>query len=328
MLTSPSALRHKGILGMNQRNVNYIARYNDRRLYPLVDDKLKTKLMARRHKVPTPELRFTVRSQHEVRQFESRVRDLDGFAIKPAKGSGGKGIMIIERREGDNFIKPSGQAVQLRDITRHLSNIQAGLHSLGGTPDVALVEDLIRPVPFFQDLSYEGVPDIRVIIFQGIPVMAMLRLAAHASDGKANLHQGAVGIGLDLATGRCVHAVQYGRRIVRHPDTNADLLSIEIPDWYEMLLLAAECHELTGLGYLGADLVVDRDRGPLMLELNARPGLAIQVANGAGLLPRLKTVEALDLIPRDPEDRVAFAMEHFRRTPLIDKLDDARGPAS
>ncbi|TVP53738.1 MAG: alpha-L-glutamate ligase-like protein [Halomonadaceae bacterium] len=318
MFTTPQALRRKGILGMNLRNVGYIARYNDRRLYPLVDDKLQTKMMARLHKVPTPELRLTVRSQHQIKQFEEKVKNLSGFAIKPAKGAGGKGILIIERRKDDLFIKPSGATLTLADVSRHLSNILAGLHSLGGTPDVALVEDLIKPVAFFKELSYEGVPDIRIIIFRGIPVMAMLRLATHASDGKANLHQGAIGVGLDLATGRCVHAVQYGRRITHHPDTNADLSAIVIPDWVMMMTLAAECHELTGLGYLGADLVVDENRGPLMLELNARPGLAIQVANGAGLLPRLQRVESLELIPRNPAERVAFAMQHFCRTPMAE----------
>lgn len=319
MLTTPGALRRKGILGMNQRNVSYIARYNDRSLYPLVDDKLRTKLMAKLHQVPTPELRLTVRSQHQIKQFEAKVKDLDGFAVKPAKGAGGKGILIIEKRKGDRFIKPSGAELSLADVSRHLSNILAGLHSLGGTPDVALVEDLIKPVAFFKEISYEGVPDIRIIIFRGIPVMAMIRLATHASDGKANLHQGAIGVGLDLATGRCVHAVQYGRRITHHPDTKADLGSIEIPDWQTMMTLSAECHELTGLGYLGADLVVDEQRGPLLLELNARPGLAIQVANGAGLLPRLQKIEALELIPKDPAERVTYAMEHFARPPMATK---------
>lgn len=320
MWSRPSTLRSKGILGMNKRNVSYIARYNDRSLYPLVDDKLRTKLTAQLHKVPTPELRFTVRSQHQIREFEAQIQHLPGFAIKPSKGAGGKGILIIERREEGRFIKPSGASLTLPDISRHLSNILAGLHSLAGTPDVALVEDLITPDSFSRHLSYEGVPDIRIIIFRGIPVMAMLRLATRASDGKANLHQGAIGVGLDLETGRCVHAVQYGRRITHHPDTGVDLRMIEIPDWQRMMTLAAECHELTGLGYLGADLVVDENRGPLMLELNARPGLSIQVANGAGLLPRLRKVESLELIPKSPADRVAFAQTHFSRTPLAEKI--------
>jgi predicted ATP-grasp superfamily ATP-dependent carboligase len=46
-----------------------------------------------------------------------------------------------------------------------------------------------------------------------------------------------------------------------------------------------------GLGYLGVDIVLDPRRGPLLLEANARPGLAIQHANAAGLVPRLQEIE-------------------------------------
>ncbi|HMW73587.1 MAG TPA: sugar-transfer associated ATP-grasp domain-containing protein, partial [Cellvibrionaceae bacterium] len=78
------------------------------------------------------------------------------------------------------------------------------------------------------------------------------------------------------------------------------------------LELACGCYDMTGLGYLGVDLVLDRDLGPLLLELNARPGLSIQIANKAGLLPRLQAVEQLKKIERYSNlERVAFAREHF-----------------
>src|SRR5690606_14514497 len=122
-------------------------------------------------------------------------------------------------------------------------------------------------------------------VFKGFPIMAMLRLATHASDGKANLHQGAAGVGLDMATGRSLNAVQFGKPVTEHPDTHKPLKEIDIPNWRQMLLLASRCYEMTGLGYIGVDLVLDARRGPELLELNARPGLAIQVANNRGLLP-------------------------------------------
>lgn len=313
MLIMPSALKQRGILGMNRRNLDYIGRYNARRLFPLVDNKIETKRLAREYGVPTPTLRHVLKTQHSVRDLDQRLENLSGFAIKPAKGAGGKGIMVIRSVEDGAFIKGSGLSTDLEGLKRHCSNILAGLHSLGGTPDSAIVEDLIEADPYFHNLSVEGVPDIRVIIFRGIPVMAMLRLSSHASDGKANLHQGAIGVGLDLATGACAHAVQYSNRILVHPDTGVALDHIAIPDWERLLTLAASCHDLSGLGYLGADLVVDRNRGPLLLELNARPGLSIQVANGEGLLPRLQKVEALEKIPAQASERVAYAMTHFGR---------------
>ncbi len=309
---SPGRLHKSGVLGMNCRNIDYIGRYNPRSRFPLVDDKLKTKLLASEHLVPTPALRFVVREQHEIAGIEDRLAGLENFALKPAKGSGGKGIVVINSRKGDHFIKSSGGLIDIQDIRRHLSNTLAGLYSLGGAQDVVIVEDLIQFDPCFQGYSHEGVPDIRVIVFRGYPVMAMLRLATHASDGKANLHQGAVGVGLALDNGRCLNAVQFGNTITRHPDTGRLLADIAIPGWRDILLLAARCHEMTGLGYMGTDIVLDRSRGPQMLELNARPGLAIQVANGRGLLPRLRHIEQLrERRNIAVEERVDHAMRQF-----------------
>ncbi|MFP4650517.1 MAG: alpha-L-glutamate ligase-like protein [Desulfobacterales bacterium] len=308
----PSALKKQGFLGINRRNFAYISRYNTRSRYPLVDDKLKTKLQAEKFSVTTPRLRGVIRRQYEIASFPGLVENLDGFAVKPSKGAGGKGILVITGRRGDLFVKSSGKTMDVHDVKRHLSNILAGLYSLAGTPDVAIIEDLIRPVEMLEKLSYEGVPDIRIIVFMGYPVMAMLRLSTRASDGKANLHKGAVGVGLGIATGKCLHAVQHSNRVTLHPDTGMALDDIAVPDWQNLLVLASRSHEITRLGYVGADLVVDRDRGPLLIELNARPGLAIQVANGTGLLPRLKKIEKLDpdLIP-PAEKRVKYSMNAF-----------------
>jgi alpha-L-glutamate ligase-like protein len=308
----PTALRKQGFLGMNRRNVAYISRYNTRSRYPLVDDKLKTKLQAEKFHLATPQLHGVVRYQYEISHFKRTAENLDGFAVKPSKGAGGKGILVITGRDGEHYIKSSGKRIDIHGVKRHLSNILAGLHSLAGSPDVAIIEDLIRPVEMFEQLSFAGVPDIRVIVFRGYPVMAMLRLSTRASDGKANLHKGAVGVGLDIGSGQCLHAVQYSRRVTRHPDTDLSLDTIAVPDWKDLLVLAARSYEITKLGYIGADLVVDAERGPMLLELNARPGLSIQVANGIGLLPRLQEIERIDpdFVP-SPEERVDFAMRTF-----------------
>jgi len=313
---SPRVLSRLGVLGLNGRNRNYVARYNPRRAFPLVDNKLETKRILEAAGLATPALLFVVRHQFEVRDIGARLEGHASFCIKPAKGSGGKGIMVIERRSGDRFVKASGAELGIEQIKRHVSNALAGLYSLGGQPDAVIVEELIEFDPSFSGLSHEGVPDIRIVVFQGYPVMAMLRLATHASDGKANLHQGAVGVGLDLATGRAIRAVQYTRPIREHPDTGRSLDAISIDDWRNMLLLASRCYEPTGLGYLGADLVLDRSKGAQLLELNARPGLAIQVASGCGLLPRLRAIEARVAEHRESaEERVAFAVEAFAAQP-------------
>jgi glutathione synthase/RimK-type ligase-like ATP-grasp enzyme len=85
--------------------------------------------------------------------------------------------------------------------------------------------------------------------------------------------------------------VQRNRLIEWHPDTQASLLGVEVPHWQDVLALSRRVAEATGLGYLGVDIVVDAEPGPMLLEANARPGLAIQIANGRGLLPRLEEID-------------------------------------
>ena len=311
LLIRPSELRRRGILGMNARNVGYIGRYNPRCNYPLVDNKLATKHTAQSRGIPVPELFGVVKYQHQVRGVIDQVDPYDGFVIKPAQGSGGKGILVIIGRHGDRYIKSSGQEISAGDLRRHVSNVLAGLHSLGGRNDNAMIEALIDFDPSLADFSYEGVPDLRVIAFQGVPVMAMMRCATHASDGKANLHQGAVGVGLDIGSGQALSAVQHGQLVDVHPDTGARFEGLQIPHWERVLDLAASCVEMTGLHYLGADVVLDRQRGPMLLELNARPGLSIQVANQAGLQHRLREAAVIAAETDDHDRKIELARERF-----------------
>ncbi|WP_353495412.1 alpha-L-glutamate ligase-like protein [Vibrio cholerae] len=311
--TSPFKLRRKGIMGMNKRNHAYIGRYNDRSKYPLVDDKLKTKLIAQRAGCTVPKLIGVISNQAEVKHIHEMVKDWPGFVIKPARGSGGKGILVVTSHQASVYTKPSGSNMNKEDVERHISNALAGLFSLGGKNDVAVVENLIQFDDCFEGFSYEGVPDVRIIVFKGYPVMAMMRLSTSASDGKANLHQGAVGVGIDIATGKAVRAVQFNKPVTHHPDTDKELATLVVPHWERLLTLAASAWEMTGLGYLGTDMVLDKEEGPMVLELNARPGLAIQIANGAGLLPRLQHIESLgsSLIYPTPAERVAYAVRKF-----------------
>ena len=174
-----------------------------------------------------------------------------------------------------------------------------------------MIEALIDFDPALADYSYEGVPDIRVIVHRGVPMMAMLRCATHASDGKANLHQGAVGVGIDIATGRSICAVQQGRVVTEHPDTGATFDKLQIPYWDQILDMASRCADMTGLGYLGADIVLDRVRGPMLLELNARPGLSIQVANQCGLAERLQVAAQIAAESDDRAVQIARAKQAF-----------------
>ena len=43
MISRYRNLREQGVLGLNQRNADFVLKYNRRKFYPLVDDKLQTK---------------------------------------------------------------------------------------------------------------------------------------------------------------------------------------------------------------------------------------------------------------------------------------------
>ena len=313
-----SALRARGVMGINQRNADYILKYNDRRNYPLVDDKILTKKRALEEGINVPELYGVISSERDISNFPKIVEKHEDFVIKPAQGSGGDGIIVIANRyDQDRFKTVSGRLMRLSEIEHQLSNIITGLYSLGGARDRAIIEYRVKPDPIFTSISYEGVPDLRVIVLQGYPVMAMLRLPTRQSQGKANLHQGAIGVGVDLATGITQNGSWLNEQITRHPDTDNDVSNVQLPLWDKFLHLATSCYELVNLGYIGVDLVLDKDKGPLILEINARPGLNIQIANDVGLHQRTSIVEA-HLAARGKkaaketvEERLAFAQRYF-----------------
>ncbi|MGH9465569.1 MAG: alpha-L-glutamate ligase-like protein [Thermoanaerobaculia bacterium] len=305
------ALAAAGVLGINRRNRDYLLAHNPRRLYPRVDDKLETKRLAQQAGIAVPELYGVVSIVRQVRELPRVLSGREDFVIKPAGGSGGSGVLVVTGRVGESFRTAGGGLASLEDLEFHLSNILSGAYSLGGHPDRAMIEYRVRFDPVFERISYQGVPDLRFIVFLGVPVMAMVRLPTRGSQGRANLHQGAIGAGIDLATGRTGTAVWRDEVVTHHPDTGESVTGVEVPHWEELLRLAASCWELVGLGYLGVDIVLDRDLGPLILELNARPGLQVQIANRAGLLPRLRVVERRRRRLQRLEDRVAFAREEL-----------------
>jgi len=305
------ALRENGVLGINRRNAEYTLVYNARCLYPLVDDKMLTKNLARAAGIAIPELYCVVEIERQIAALPSLWHEYTDFVIKPARGSGGNGIVVIAGRSKNRYCKASGIFVDESELTYHVSNILGGMYSLGGQPDKALIEYRVKFDPVFEHITHLGVPDIRIIVFLGVPVMAMVRLPTRMSDGRANLHQGAIGVGIDIATGKTLTAVWNNSIVTEHPDTGNTVTDIEVPYWDSMLEIASRCYELTGLGYMGVDLVLDRDKGPLMLEINARPGLNIQIANGRGLLHRLKQIQTdIDRLKTTGE-KVLYAKQCF-----------------
>ncbi len=313
MLGGFRRLSEAGVLGMNFRNAGYIMAHNARSAFPLVDDKVQTKRLAEQFGIPIPELYTVVEDHGSIARLPGILENLREFVVKPARGSGGSGIILIRGRTEGGFVTQSGRVIAPEEFTYHIASILSGIYSLEGQEDVAIIESLIHPDPVFRDVTYqEGVPDERVIVYRGVPVMAMVRLPTRASDGKANLHRGAIGAGIDIASGTTMTAVHKSRIVEEHPDTGKPVTGIRLPRWDEILLMAARTTEMTGLGYLGADFILDRERGPVLLELNARPGLGIQMANRSGLRKRLERIDdAPSAVFLSAASRVQWAKENF-----------------
>ncbi len=278
-----SYLKKRGIVGINSRNLDYIFAKNNRKYYPFADSKLITKKLADEVGVNTPKLIAEISWQYELRHLNDTLEQHKQFVIKPDHGSGGGGIIVVTDTLPVGFKKGSNDVISKQDIIFHCQNVLSGMYSLGGQSDTVIIEDLVKFDPVFEEISFQGVPDVRIVVMEGRPIMGMLRLPTKRSDGKANLHLGGIGVGIDMKTGQTTHAVQFNKYIERHPETGHVFKDRQVPMWDEMLAIAVKMQEASKLGYIGVDIVLDRERGPLVLEINARPGISIQIANNCGL---------------------------------------------
>jgi alpha-L-glutamate ligase-like protein len=310
-----ASLRRAGVLGINRRNACYTLRWNPRRFYPLVDDKLATKRLCEAAGIPVPGLLAVARHHFQIRELLPALGAYDSFVLKPVHGAMGNGIVVVTGRADGRLVRAGGRTMRAEAFDYHTAGIISGLYSLGGQPDIAMVEEQLEAHPLLAELATLGVPDVRVIVYRGVPVMAMTRLPTRASDGRANLHQGALGVGVDLVSGRTRFAILRGRSATKNPDSGRTVVDIEIPAFDRILDIAVRAADRTHLGYGGADVVIDAARGPVILELNARPGLAIQLANRTGLRPRLDTVDATWQADRSLAERLAFGRDLARRHP-------------
>jgi len=283
---------------MNARNLKYIRPNNRKRGREIADNKLLCKRILKKNNLEAPTLIAKIGNHEELANF-SWNKLPNSFALKPNRGFGGEGIMVVYGRKkngNDVWVKADGSSVTLDDIKNHVRDILDGSFSLANTPDIAFFEERLKLLKLFKPYTYKGIPDIRVIVYNHVPVMAMLRLPTQASNGKANLQQGAIGVGIDLATGTTTTAILGKGYIIEYvPGTRLILSGIKIPYWKDILRMSITSQQVSGLGFLGTDIAIDRERGPVILELNSRPGLSIQLANLSGLKERLERVTGLNI---------------------------------
>ncbi len=277
-----------------------------------------TKRLLTKSEIPTPKLYAKFKDPGDVLKFDWKGLPAS-FALKPSRGLGGEGIVVVKKKneEGEGWITVKREVVTIEDLKLHIFDILEGAYSVGNSPDVAFIEEYIGRHKSFRKYAYRGTPDIRVIVFNKVPVMAMLRLPTKESGGRANLFQGAIAAGIDIATGITTNAIWHGDKIVYKPGTKRKLHGIKIPHWTKMLEVAVRCQIVSGLGYLGVDVVLHPLGEPMVLEINSQPGLKIQLANMAGLRKRLERVDELTV--RNPEHGVNIAKALFG-APFTDRV--------
>src|SRR3990170_1389730 len=298
------------ILGLNARTQLFTYRYNSLQGKKIADSKLQTARVLGKTEVTLPKIYKKFKNPEDIEKFDWESLP-NSFAVKPSRGLGGEGIIVVKKKikDGEGWITTQRERVTVDDLKFHVLDILEGAFSMRNEPDVAFIQEYVGRHKAFKKYAYRGTPDIRIIVFNKVPVMAMLRLPTKESGGRANLHQGAVGVGIDIATGITTNAYWHGKYIYSKPGTKRKLNGIKIPNWTLILEIAVNCQMITDLGYVGVDIVLHPEKGPQVLELNPWPGLQIQLANRAGLKKRLERVEGIRV--RDAEHGVRIAKALF-----------------
>lgn len=300
-------LKNFGILGINARNLLYIRPFNSKKAVKMADSKLKTKQFLSVRDVPVPKLFAVIRCEDDLYKFDFSSLP-QAFVLKPNMGSGGEGIIPFIGRKGALYEKSSGVLMTQDELKEHIGDILEGRFSMSGVPDHAFFEQLIVCDERIAKFAYKGLPDIRVVVHNLIPVMAMLRLPTKESDGKANLHLGAVGVGINIANGMATHVV-YKNKIFQEVPGLGSIRGLKIPYWEDILLIGSKVQMATNLGYMAVDIAIDKNVGPVLLEINARAGLGVQIANLAPLRKRLERIQGIKV--SSPEKGVRIAQDMF-----------------
>ncbi|OGJ51231.1 hypothetical protein A2307_01270 [Candidatus Peregrinibacteria bacterium RIFOXYB2_FULL_33_20] len=300
---------------MNARNLLYIAKYNSVSNKKFADNKIFTKNFLQMRDLSVAKLYATIANHKSLNNFN--FNDLpSSFVIKPNKGYGGSGILIIKDKKNDVFIESDGYKISKYDLYKHCVDIVDGKYAISGLSDTVIIEERLESDPFFKPLlETNSLPDIRIIVFNLIPVIAMLRLPTKESEGKANLHMGGIGIGIDIGTGQCTYGVRHNQFITKLPN-QLKIEEVKIPKWENILLMAAKIQQVSNIGYLAVDLAMTKN-GVKVLEVNARAGLSIQIANKAPLKVRLEKVKDLKVL--NPAQGIEIAKTLFSQKLISNK---------
>ncbi|MFO8052219.1 MAG: sugar-transfer associated ATP-grasp domain-containing protein, partial [Thermoplasmatota archaeon] len=267
-----------------------ISRYNPTDVLESID-KIEEKRKLREAGVSIPENYMIVEDEEDMENLNDWLGERkSGFVIKPSRGHGGSGVLVVQRKVARRYILTSGRGVEDHQIMRHVKRIIKG-HYTKGVPDRAIVEEKLTLSRRLREIMTPGLADIRIVALMGFPLMAMTRLPTRRSGGKANIHQGAIGAGISISEGTISSATYIRRNVRSHPVSGCSLIGFRFNMWDDILETASAAADAMEMGFVGVDLTVDERKGVVVLEVNKRPGLEIQNANRSGLKRRIRWVE-------------------------------------
>lgn len=297
-----------GVLGMNARNLKYIRTKNTGKSVSLADNKMKTKNFLSGRWIPFAETYAVITSGQELSNFSFDSIDSEYFVIKPNHGSKGQGILICRRLKNNKF-SIAGEEWTEDEVRLFMTDILGGVYSLYGNHDNIIIEELLRPGKDFSKFCRHGLADIRMIVYNYVPITAMVRMPTELSGGKANLAQWGIGLGINIANGQVISFFQHKQNYTENfPEPWGFLQWSIVPFWDKILLYSSQIQFYTELGYLALDWVITKN-GPKLLEINARAGLEIQNVNLVPLAKRLEQVENIKI--KSPEKWVDVAKTLF-----------------
>ncbi len=338
-----------GILGNNARNLLYIKKFNDKKGIRLANNKLQTKDFLSERWIPFAKTYGTISSRKELYEFDFSYLPKKNFVVKPNQWSKGQWVYIvkyIEEEHPESFIqekKPSPKKnkrqylwnkiyhlffQKFEDLSHHhgsyqigntlltdhefrrrLLDILDGKYSMNLGGDKIIIEEKLFAWEFFKEFCEYGLADIRVIVFNLVPVATMLRMPTETSGGKANLAQWWVWLGIEVGSGK-ITSLLWKNKIykTKFPKKFIHFQNKKLPYRNDILFLSSKVQYFVNLGYLALDWVITNE-WPKLLEINARAWLEVQKVSNTKLQRVLDKIEDLKII--DPEKWVEIAKTLF-----------------
>lgn len=282
------------ILSMNERNLNYIKKLNSASSINLADDKVETKLFLEERWISVPKTLAIISTKKQLAEFEISSIKEDFFVIKPVFWSKWQGILIVENLQ-DWTYKIWEEIVSEDFLNDHMTDILNWDFSLNYWMDKILIEEKLIAWNWFEKFCNFGLADIRMIVYNLVPVAAMVRMPTALSGWKANLAQGWLGLGIEVGSW-IINTLYINWKVYtkEFPMPYAHLKWFEIPFWDEILLASSQTQFFVNLWYLALDWVIT-ETWPKILEINARAWLEIQNVCLLPLKNRLDKIKDLKI---------------------------------